>query len=255
MNAADKTFQDHFSKQSDYYAKFRPGYPEGLFSYLASQALDHDLAVDCATGNGQAALGLTKYFKKVVAIDASQAQLNNAVQHPQIEYMLDSAENLSLTEYSIDLISAASGLHWFDSKKFYNRARQVLKPNGILAVWTYYGWSSQSGVDQVIYNFEQNIVGDYWPHQFQKDIRSHYLDLDFPFKEIEAPNFELPMHVTRQHVIGYLRTWSATQRYIEENLGDPTNFINEDLDRLFTNNSTLDLTFEMVLRVGRSAGD
>lgn len=245
-------FQDHFSKQSGFYAKFRPGYPKELFSYLAGLAGNHDLAIDCATGNGQAALGLVRYFKKIIAVDPSRAQLRHAVPHPQIEYVQDAAENLTFPKQSVDLISVASGLHWFDSEKFYARAKEILKPAGILAAWTYYGWSSRSGVDELIFNFEQNVVGDYWPNPFQKSTQSHYLGLAFPFDEIQAPNFELPVRVNKEQVVGYLRTWSATQRYIEKNSVDPTDRLKDDLNRLFARSSTLDLTFRVVMRVGRS---
>ena len=34
------------------------GYPDALFQYLASVCLQTTLACDCATGNGQAAMGL-----------------------------------------------------------------------------------------------------------------------------------------------------------------------------------------------------
>jgi hypothetical protein len=51
------TFSDHFSDHADRYKAYRPTYPDELFTYLASLVPDHDLAWDCATGNGQAALG------------------------------------------------------------------------------------------------------------------------------------------------------------------------------------------------------
>jgi hypothetical protein len=53
------TFPDHFSDHADLYEAFRPAYPEALFAYLTSLVPAHDLAWDCATGNGQAAVALT----------------------------------------------------------------------------------------------------------------------------------------------------------------------------------------------------
>ncbi|MEO8452199.1 MAG: SAM-dependent methyltransferase, partial [Gemmatimonadota bacterium] len=51
-------FQDHFSAGARGYAAFRPTYPAAVFEWIASQCAGHDLAWDCATGNGQAARGL-----------------------------------------------------------------------------------------------------------------------------------------------------------------------------------------------------
>jgi hypothetical protein len=53
------TIPDHFSAHAARYGAYRPTYPDALFEYLASLVPAHDLAWDCATGNGQAALGLT----------------------------------------------------------------------------------------------------------------------------------------------------------------------------------------------------
>ncbi|HEY2140100.1 MAG TPA: hypothetical protein VGH00_08465, partial [Chthoniobacterales bacterium] len=63
-------FKDHFSKQAEGYAKFRPRYPQELFRYLATIAPRRELAWDCATGNGQAAVELAEVFDRVIATDA-----------------------------------------------------------------------------------------------------------------------------------------------------------------------------------------
>jgi len=55
----------------DYAQPRRPSYPAEMFAYLASLAQRHDLAWDCATGNGQAALELVKNFDQVIAADIS----------------------------------------------------------------------------------------------------------------------------------------------------------------------------------------
>jgi len=48
-------FKDHFSRQAREYAKFRPNYPTELFAFIVANAPNDELALDCATGNGQAA--------------------------------------------------------------------------------------------------------------------------------------------------------------------------------------------------------
>ena len=68
-------FRDYFSSHSKEYAWHRPSYPESMFDYLASLAPGRELAWDCGTGNGQAALALTNNFQQVVATDASAAQV------------------------------------------------------------------------------------------------------------------------------------------------------------------------------------
>ncbi len=69
------TFKDHFSKQSDLYVKHRPHYPSELYQYLASLTPAHELAWDCGTGNGQAAVALAGFYNEVIASDPSQQQV------------------------------------------------------------------------------------------------------------------------------------------------------------------------------------
>ena len=91
--SAGMTFKDHFSRQVDEYAKFRPSYPRKLFDYLGSIAPSRQLAWDCGTGNGQAAIGLASVFDRVIATDASEKQISNAQPHERVEYRVAPAEN------------------------------------------------------------------------------------------------------------------------------------------------------------------
>ena len=85
-------FKDHFSKQAREYAKFRPHYPRELFAFIAANSPNDQLALDCATGNGQAAIELAEFFHKVIAIDASAAQIENASPGERVEYRVAAAE-------------------------------------------------------------------------------------------------------------------------------------------------------------------
>ena len=79
-------FVDHFAPVAADYARFRPGYPPALFDFLASVSPDRDLAWDCGTGTGIAAVPLADRFSTVVATDASEAQLAQAPPHPRITW-------------------------------------------------------------------------------------------------------------------------------------------------------------------------
>ena len=71
-------FKDHFSRQAADYAEFRPRYPREMFEYLGTITPTRDIAWDCATGNGQAAVELANVYNHVIATDASQSQIANA---------------------------------------------------------------------------------------------------------------------------------------------------------------------------------
>ena len=99
------TFQDHFSRDSAGYARYRPRYPEALFEWVAAQAPSRQLAWDCATGNGQAAIGLAPRFARVVATDASASQLRQAMARPNVEYRQAGADASGLAASSVDLVT------------------------------------------------------------------------------------------------------------------------------------------------------
>jgi ubiquinone/menaquinone biosynthesis C-methylase UbiE len=126
-----KAFTDHFSSVAGAYAGRRPRYPDTLFAYLATLPAERRLAWDCGAGSGQASLPLVRYFDRVVATDASAAQIGAAEPHPRVEYRVAAAEASGLAARSVDLITVAQALHWFDVDAFYTEARRVLAP-GVL---------------------------------------------------------------------------------------------------------------------------
>src|SRR5574339_1216529 len=93
-------FEDHFSGHSDQYAQSRPHYPDEIYAYLASIAPGRSLAWDCGTGNGQAAVGLAKYFDRVYATDASAEQIARAQPRENVEYHVEPSEHVSLDDSS-----------------------------------------------------------------------------------------------------------------------------------------------------------
>ena len=244
-------FKDHFSKQSNAYQKYRPSYPKDLFQYLSSLTKNHDLAWDCGTGNGQAALGLTNYFEKVYATDPSEQQISNAKQNPNIIYKVETAENSSLKNNSIDLITVAQALHWFDFEKFYTEVKRVLKPEGIIAVWTYGLPQISTEIDNLILHFHDTIVGEFWQKE-NKFVSEEYKTIPFPFKELDTPSFQFQRKITRADLLGLFRSWSATQRYKDQNGTEPLSEIEKELQNLWTDSQEpKNATWNIYLRVGK----
>jgi hypothetical protein len=88
--------KDIFSLQAGSYASYRPGYPPELFDFIVQHIKNRDTAWDCATGNGQTATHLARYFGKVLATDISQKQLDNASRADNIVYSVQPAEQTDL---------------------------------------------------------------------------------------------------------------------------------------------------------------
>lgn len=223
------SFKDYFSTQAAAYARYRPGYPAELFDYVASLVPDHEQAWDCGTGSGQAALALTRHFKRVVATDPSRAQIEQAVRHERITYRVEPAERTSLPARSVDLVTVAQAVHWFDLDAFYEEVKRVLKPHGALAVWTYGLPQITPAVDAVVERFYRDVVGPYWPPE-RRLVEARYRSLPFPFEEVHPPAFRLHAAWNLEALLGFFSTWSATRQFIQQTGADPVDHIRTDVE-------------------------
>jgi len=244
------SFKDHFSKQAADYAKFRPQYPQELFDYLGRIAPSRRLAWDCASGNGQAAIALASVFDRVIATDASENQIANAQPDERVEYHVSAAENSGIKPATIDLTMVAQALHWFDLDRFYVETQRVLKPNGVLAASAYNLLHIEPAIDQVLNRYYYEVVGPFWPPE--RELVEQFADLPFPFPEIEPPKFEMTAQWSLDHLLGYLGTWSSTQRFIAAKGRDPLEQITDDLRNGWGDSQQVRcVTWPLAVRVGR----
>jgi SAM-dependent methyltransferase len=212
------TFLDHFSRDSRSYAQARPTYPDALFARLAALAPGRDAAWDCATGSGQAAIGLARHFARVEATDASAQQVANATPASNVAYSVQPGESTTFAAASFDAVCVAQALHWLDLDRFYAEARRVLRPRGILLV-TAYGWSSATPeVDAVMKGEVLPPIEPLWPPQNQLIMRG-YRDVPFPFERVEFPAMDIQVSWTLEQYLAYIATWTAMRRMLEKDPG------------------------------------
>lgn len=247
-------FPRPFSKQAAAYRRFQPAYPDELFAYLRTLCTEHRLAWDCGTGNGQSAANLTNYFERIIATDPSEQQIQNAIVHPRITYKVEKAEQPSLQTASADLVTIAQALHWFELDKFYAEVQRVLKPNGIIAAWTYDLLSISPEADEVIRYFHDHMVKEFWV-EGNRVVERAYADLPFPFEQLHAPVFNMYKELTVDDMIGLLHSWSATQKFIDAKGYDPVENIIPDLLKVW-GNSTAKKTasWKIKMKAGRNGG-
>lgn len=208
-------FKDLFSPQAGDYARFRPVYPEALFTWLASRAPTRGLAVDVGAGNGQASVALAAHFQRVLAIEPSAAQLASAPGVDRVEYRAGSAEATGADDGSVDLLVAAQAFHWFRPEPFYAEVRRVLRPRGCLALWCYGLAHITPELDAAVFALYEGLLGRYWEPE-RRLVEGGYATADVPFTELAAPAFSMSLDWTLEHLLGYLGTWSALRRYQKE---------------------------------------
>ena len=240
-------FKDHFSRDATAYAEYRPHYPGELFAWLAAQAPSRQLAWDVGTGNGQAAVALAEYFSRVVATDPSEKQLAGAPAHPRLEYR-QAAEEAAFPDASVDLVTVAQALHWFDRPRFWAEARRVLRPRGVIAVWCYELQRVSREIDRLIHRFYHDTVGRWWPPD-RKLVEQGYRTIEFPFPEITPPEFSMTAEWTLEQQLGYIGTWSAVSRIREATGQDPVVGLRPELEQAWGAGRRL-VSWPLSLRVG-----
>ncbi|GMH11379.1 hypothetical protein Nepgr_013220 [Nepenthes gracilis] len=207
--------------EADVYVEARPHYPEEWYSWLAARTLHHSLAWDVGTGNGQAATAVAEHYEQVIATDVSEQQLQRAIPHPRIKYLHtpismseDDIVNLIGGENSVDLVTVATAVHWFDLPSFYAAVTRLLKkPGGIIAVWSYYNVSVSPTVDPLLKRYFEAARPYFHPNV--KYPADGYKTLPFPFESVglgsegEPLPVDIPKQLSFAGFLGLLRSSSA----------------------------------------------
>ncbi|MET0985361.1 MAG: class I SAM-dependent methyltransferase [Steroidobacteraceae bacterium] len=213
-------FKDHFSGHAAAYRHARPDYPDELFAYIASLTPTHELAIDCACGNGQASAGLAQHYAQVIGNDASVQQIRQSPARSNILLLACTAERQALRAGVADVFAVAQAAHWLDFVRFYPEVRRVLKPDGALVLCGYGLARVEPAIDAVVQWFYKDVVGQYWPPE-RRYLEEEYRTLPFALAEIPAPQLSMTHAWTLDEYLAYIETWSAVQRYRSARRADP----------------------------------
>lgn len=234
------------------YARYRPTYPAALYTGVAHAAPRRHVAWDCATGAGQAAVGLAAHFERVVATDLSPRLLREAPHHARVRYLVARAEAAPLASASVDLVTVAQALHWFDVSAFYDEVRRVLAPGGMLAVWTYGTVRlAPPALDDAVQRLYHERLGAYWPAE-RALVDGGYHSLPFPFAPVAAPRVAMTARWSRAELLGYVRTWSAVERFRASRGVDPVALVEPEIAAAWPpDQERVTVRWPLTLRLGR----
>lgn len=209
-----------FGANASHYAHFRPHYPELLFAWLAQHSPAHDCALDIGCGNGQASRPLRAHFSQVLGCDRSLAQLVASPPLPGLHLFVGDARQLPIAAASVDLIIVAQALHWFADGAFFAQIQPLLKPKGLFCAWCYGLLRINPPLDRLIRQLYYQTLEGYWPTA-RRSVDCGYRDIAAPFTRIPVATFAMQQSWNFTQLLGYLRTWSALQFYIQKNATDP----------------------------------
>lgn len=128
----------HFEAQASNYARARPPYPPALWESLRESRLLRPGArvLDLGAGTGQATGPLLDAGLQVTAVEPGPrlADLLRA-EHPAATVIVSRAEDVDLPAASLDLVVAATSIHWMDLDVVLPTIHRLLVPSGKLLVW------------------------------------------------------------------------------------------------------------------------
>lgn len=208
------------------YAKFRPKVPQSLISKLVqSLTVPKTLAIDVGCGNGQATFALTPYFEKVIGIDISHNQIEEALKrvdkekHGNVIFRQGGETNLMAEDQSVSLVTACSAVHWFDIEKFYNEVNRVLMPGGILALfgtnYTQAGHKMENfeKLNQLLDKFLIDI-SSYRHESVQMSLDEYKTLPKIPFSEVERDDSHCTeFEASLSDYLGYMQSINTFQRF------------------------------------------
>ena len=241
---------DHFSQVAAGYCRYRPDYPRQLIEHFVRLLTDRRLAWDVGTGNGQVARQLAGFFQHGVATDVSAEQLAQAHAPGNVTFQQGRAEQSGLEPGSVDLVTVGQALHWFAVDRFYQEVARVLATDGLIAVWCYQLLSVTPEIDELIQRLYHQILGADWPPE-RRHIDSGYRELPFPFQELNLPRWSMTKRWSFEHLVGYLRTWSAVDRFATRTGLDPLAKVLDRLQRAWGAGQIRSVNWPLVVRLGR----
>eukprot|EP01112_Ceratiomyxa_fruticulosa_P006863 TRINITY_DN1778_c0_g1_i1.p1 TRINITY_DN1778_c0_g1~~TRINITY_DN1778_c0_g1_i1.p1 ORF type:complete len:258 (-),score=47.92 TRINITY_DN1778_c0_g1_i1:137-910(-) len=215
---SNPNFIDLFSGHSAIYAKYRPTYPEQIYTDIKNYLTkDVKVIVDIGCGSGQAVVDLAKHFKgaKVIGVEPSPQQLEQAPKMDNVEYRCAKAEQTGLPDGIADLITVATAIHWFDLDLFWKEVDRILAPGGVIAVWT--NGTSETHVleaDKIYKKFFGEILPYFAPQAHMTF--NKYKDIIFPYEKNERKITIYPREMPFKAFIDYLGSWSSVQKYLEK---------------------------------------
>jgi ubiquinone/menaquinone biosynthesis C-methylase UbiE len=158
----------------------------------------------------------------VIGYDVSENQIQQAKDledvYKNIKFFVSPSECLDLSDSSVDLVIVATAIHWFNIDDFFKECKRVLKPNGTLAIWSYYlerfKCTNESISEQLTRKLD-DFLNFLQPSPKLNHLKTRYRDISPPFQDLVRidDKFRIKSIRTVDDLINTIRTWSAYQSY------------------------------------------
>ncbi len=188
MPASNAT--SRFSDRVENYVRYRPGYPAAVIEELKAECglVPDDVVADIASGTGIWTRMLLENGNPVFGIEPN-AEMRVAgerllAKFPKFSSIVGTAEATTLTDQSVDFVTAAQAAHWFHRERARREFVRILKPGG----WLVLLWNERlTDSTRFLRNYEQLLLTygtDYEEvrHERTTDAVNEFFD-PVPFQE------------------------------------------------------------------------
>jgi len=195
---------DKFSSKAQHYVHGRPGYPKQAVDYMKTLAPDDAVFADIGAGTGKLTITIAEAGYEIFAVEPNvdmYEQLKKILKYfPNTIPIYATSEETTLADNSVDVITVAQALHWFDLEKFDAECRRILKPNGWVVV---------------LYN--NGVKGD----AKVKEKVAHRMEATQKFfKDPIVKDFDHVIHYTRESWYAFMMSHSHSPLPDDENYDD-----------------------------------
>uniref|UniRef100_S4RNK8 Zgc:162396 n=1 Tax=Petromyzon marinus TaxID=7757 RepID=S4RNK8_PETMA len=179
------------------------------------------LAVDVGCGSGQGTELLASISTKVLGIDVSPSQIEEAMRAKHLDnitYIVGPAETLPVDDGSVSLLTAFVSAHWFDLPAFMHEVERVLQPRGCLVIYSYmYPFDIECGVfSEKLTQILWKVIEDLRPYESHKmnhvreDYTAMYEAIPFADKKSIFCN-DIKSNISLPELMGFIGSFAEYQ--------------------------------------------
>lgn len=206
-----------FSGKAEVYQQARPSYAKELLDFIAQkwQIGAGSRVADIGSGTGILTRQLLGLGATVYAVEPNADMRAKAEEllgeHPNFVSVIGTAEQTTLPDHSVHLVTAAAAFHWFDPERFKQECKRILLPGTpVVLIWNKARLSSEinPGRERIFRKYCPNFKGFSGGNDNEDKIKRAFFDGDL--QERRFPN---PLVYDRQTFVN--RALSASYSLIE----------------------------------------
>lgn len=127
---------ENFTGKAEAYAKGRPGYPKAVIDTIVGLKPKDVVFADIGAGTGKLTVKLAERGYSVFAVEPNADMRKQLVltlaPYSNVKIIEGTAETTTLPDHSVDVLTVAHALHWFNLDAFRLECRRIVKPGGLV---------------------------------------------------------------------------------------------------------------------------